>query len=506
MSLTARTGVIVLALFLIGVSPTVAASATLPPGGTFTDDDGNVHEGNIEAIVAAGVTQGCTPDRYCPQDSVTRQQMAAFLNRAINFPSSDVDYFVDDNGSIFEDDINAIAKAGVTKGCNPPTNDRYCPARGVTRGQMAAFLNRAFEFPASDVDYFVDDNGSIFEDDINAIARAGVSLGCSLPSSYCPSDIVPRDQMASFMARAMGLTPIVPPPPTGGGEMSVVFVAVRQGDAAIYQGACGEVGVIDVNRYRVDDVLSALDQYASRALEWIAVSHYDADHLGGVEGLARSPGVTVGAFYDRGGDRDAKDSQTYRDYYDYTTGLGTRHPVDIGDSFTLCDGADQVTFTVKSAGTDGTAANGVAVSEENDRGLCLHVEYHGFDIATCGDINGVGTGSRTDVESAVVPMIGDVEVVKINHHGSSYSSNPTWVNTLDAEVAVLSVGKNSYGHPSPDVVARWINSGADLYETNSTTISTGLVDGNIQVVSTGTGTFTVTASASGRSSVYPVAP
>ena len=154
------------------------------------------------------------------------------------------------------------------------------------------------------------------------------------------------------------------------------------------------------------------------------MSHYDADHIGGVQALGESPGVSVGAFYDRGGDRNVKDSQTYRDYYDYTTGLGARHPVDIGDTFTLCDGADQVTFSVVSAGADGTAIGGLPVSEENDRGLCIHVEYRDFDLATCGDINGTATGSRAAVETPAAAAVGDVEVVKINHHGSSYSSNP----------------------------------------------------------------------------------
>ena len=51
--------------------------------------------------------------------------------------------FVDDNDSIFETDIDRLGTAGVTKGCNPPTNDRYCPNGNVTRGQMAAFLHRA---------------------------------------------------------------------------------------------------------------------------------------------------------------------------------------------------------------------------------------------------------------------------------------------------------------------------------------------------------------------------
>ena len=51
--------------------------------------------------------------------------------------------FFDDDDSIFEADIEQLAASGITKGCNPPTNDKFCPKSNVTRGQMAAFLDRA---------------------------------------------------------------------------------------------------------------------------------------------------------------------------------------------------------------------------------------------------------------------------------------------------------------------------------------------------------------------------
>jgi hypothetical protein len=69
--------------------------------------------------------------------------MAAFLTRALHLTDPGTVDFIDDNGSIFEDDIAKLATAGITTGCNPPTNDRYCPNDPVTRGQMAAFLHRA---------------------------------------------------------------------------------------------------------------------------------------------------------------------------------------------------------------------------------------------------------------------------------------------------------------------------------------------------------------------------
>ncbi len=206
--------------FALVVALPALATADLPPGGSFVDDNGNVHEGNIEAIKAAGITKGCNPplnDRYCPSDSITRGQMAAFLVRALDLAPAATDYFTDDAGSVFEANINALAAAGITKGCNPPANDQYCPTDPVSRGQMAAFLVRAFVYTDPGTgDWFTDDDGSIFEPSIDRLRQAGVTKGCNPPTNdqFCPDSNVRRDEMATFLARALDLTPDVPPPVT----------------------------------------------------------------------------------------------------------------------------------------------------------------------------------------------------------------------------------------------------------------------------------------------------
>jgi len=58
-------------------------------------------------------------------------------------PSLADKYFTDDDGNIFEAAIDKLTTAGVTRGCNTPINDMFCPDANVTRGQMAAFLHRA---------------------------------------------------------------------------------------------------------------------------------------------------------------------------------------------------------------------------------------------------------------------------------------------------------------------------------------------------------------------------
>ena len=89
---------------------------------------------------AAGITGGCTATRFCPTSRVTRQQMASFLVRALDLPPTGTDFFTDDNSSIHEGDINRMAAAGITGGCTATT---FCPHQSVTREQMAAFLKRA---------------------------------------------------------------------------------------------------------------------------------------------------------------------------------------------------------------------------------------------------------------------------------------------------------------------------------------------------------------------------
>jgi SpoIID/LytB domain protein len=184
--------------------------APSPPhsSGTFTDTAGNTFEADIEWLAKAGVTKGCNPPdntRFCPHDHVTRGQMAAFLNRYFNLPAASRDYFNDDNGTTFENDINRLAEAGITRGCNPPTNDRFCPDQKVTREQMAAFLVRAFELTENSHSGFADVSASnTFHADIGRLATAGITRGCNPPDNtrYCPKDYVTRGQMAAFLHRA----------------------------------------------------------------------------------------------------------------------------------------------------------------------------------------------------------------------------------------------------------------------------------------------------------------
>lgn len=114
--------------------PAAPTFVDVPLSHTFFED--------VEWLAWAGVTLGCDTNgpRYCPTDPVTRAQMASFLARALGLSPVPGDRFADVSG-VHEGNINAIADAGITLGCNAD-GTLYCPDAFVTRGQMAAFLHR----------------------------------------------------------------------------------------------------------------------------------------------------------------------------------------------------------------------------------------------------------------------------------------------------------------------------------------------------------------------------
>lgn len=167
---------------------------------SFADICGSPHQAAIDWMAKQGLTTGCGGGNYCPDSTVTRGQMAAFLAAALKLPAGP-DKFTDDDGSPFEASINAIAAAGITDGCG---GTNFCPDKDVTREEMASFLVRGFKLAPSGTDMFVDDESSIHEANINALGAAGVTTGCNTAEKlYCPTNPVTRGQMATFLYRAM---------------------------------------------------------------------------------------------------------------------------------------------------------------------------------------------------------------------------------------------------------------------------------------------------------------
>jgi peptidoglycan/xylan/chitin deacetylase (PgdA/CDA1 family) len=163
------------------------------------------HAGAIAHLTDLRVVKGCGDGRYCPDAPTTRAQMASFLQRALALPPGPTDRFRDvAPSSVHAAAIGAVRAAGITLGCSADGRT-YCPNDSIRRDQMASFLTRALDLPPGPADRFRDvPAASTHASTIGAVHEARITLGCSPDGrSYCPDARVDRAQMASFVARAL---------------------------------------------------------------------------------------------------------------------------------------------------------------------------------------------------------------------------------------------------------------------------------------------------------------
>lgn len=197
---TPRTGSITVGLHTITVAQG-AAFLDVPVGHLFYTEIGK--------LSARGITSGCNGGNYCPDDSITREQMAAFIVRAagdFNPPLPPFQRFTDVlPANPFYPFIDEMAVRQITVGCG---GTNYCPGQSVPREQMAAFIVRAlgeFNPPMPLSQRFLDvppANG--FYNFIDRLAALQITQGCG-GGNFCPGSAVTRGQMAAFLVRAFNL-------------------------------------------------------------------------------------------------------------------------------------------------------------------------------------------------------------------------------------------------------------------------------------------------------------
>ena len=197
------------------------------PGGCtaqplFGTDDSAFADFDVDALgydeahllLDEGITSGCADDHFCPDCSVTRGQMAAFLARAADLDTSNppaTSSFDDVSaGSTLHAYIEAAYEEGITSGCG---GDNFCPNDPISRAQAATMIARtlAWEAPEPLGTLFDDvDSDSSHVEGIEALYDHCVTDGCGDGSNFCPNGDLPRSHAAIFVARAFDLDGINP--------------------------------------------------------------------------------------------------------------------------------------------------------------------------------------------------------------------------------------------------------------------------------------------------------
>ena len=236
-------GVVVIAASSPGLGPVGSVAAMEEVGGEidiedvwiesnggFSDiADAGVHRADVEILSELGILAGteCASGKFCPNEPIARWVMAVWLVRAVEDAEPAVvqsSRFADVEGDEWWSPyVERLADLDITRGCATQPA-RFCPTGVVTRAQMASFLVRAFQLVPGPSERFVDvDGDNSHAADINALVAAGITVGCATePARYCPSRDTTRAQMATFLARALGLN--TPPSEEG------TFTTIDAGD------------------------------------------------------------------------------------------------------------------------------------------------------------------------------------------------------------------------------------------------------------------------------------
>jgi len=194
-----------------GGAPDVTASDSVTLLPAFTDiNPQDVYLPAINMLRESGITTGCGPTIYCPNDNIPESQMAVFVTRSVagsdNFVYSQIPYFTDvpANHPYFPW-IQRMEDTGIALPCSPTM---YCPDTPVTRAIMAVLIIRArfgtsipTNYPTTP--YFTDVPMTHLRFAwIQKMKQAGITTGCT-PTTYCPEDPVTRGQMAVFIMRGV---------------------------------------------------------------------------------------------------------------------------------------------------------------------------------------------------------------------------------------------------------------------------------------------------------------
>lgn len=261
----------------------------------------------------------------------------------------------------------------------------------------------------------------------------------------------------------------------GDGSLALHFLDVGQGDAAAIRTPAGHWVLIDAGPAgegtdagrRV--VAPFLERHGARSLALAVVSHAHADHLGGLPSVMRR--IRTGLVLEPGA--DVVDPR-YTGFLDRLPRDGVPwHPAHAGERFAL----DGVQFTVLHP-APGWRHWGEDLNEDS---VVLLVEFGQFQALFPGD-------AGFPAESAMARGLRPVDLLKVGHHGSRGSTGDGWLNALAPAVAVISLGRNNYGHPAPATLARLRAHGVEVHRTDREGTVSVVTDGVRMTVSSRGGT------------------
>lgn len=233
------------------------------------------------------------------------------------------------------------------------------------------------------------------------------------------------------------------------GKLHVAVLDVGQGDGILLKQEGGINLFIDggssskkqLGKYVL---VPAMDYYGIEQIDYAFLSHLDADHISGVVELlemGKIKKVVISAYTAQ---NHLKDSELMQYLTEENTMIVTE-----GMEFHRND----LNIKILSPKTDGTYENA------NESSMVMELSYHGKTMLFTGDV-----GEET--EAALLEKVSkDIDLLKVPHHGSKYSTSEPFLDKINPANAVISCGNNRYGHPSEEVLERLVKRGIKVHNT-----------------------------------------
>jgi len=251
------------------------------------------------------------------------------------------------------------------------------------------------------------------------------------------------------------------------GNVTIDFVNVGQGDSALISSANGRHMLIDAGKAdsKTKENISSIAYMRSigvKKIDILSLSHYDDDHSGAAEAISELFDIEMLFVPEPKDDKDIiAFSQIAKALPDETNVFfpETNDEVKIGED---------ITIKVLSINNDG--------KESNDRSLILRIDAFDNSAIFTGDMDLKMEknllGARTKEEL-------DIDIAKVGHHGSKNASSAEFYKALTPIYSIISVGKNSYGHPTDEAMNNILASGSKIYRTDK--------DGGVRFIISKTG-------------------
>lgn len=234
-----------------------------------------------------------------------------------------------------------------------------------------------------------------------------------------------------------------------GEEFAEYFLPVGEGDSELIITSSGAKILIDGGSLgspvleNLGKVLPPYDKY----IDMVILTHPQEDHFGGLIDVFKS--YKVGIFISNGLKSTVKSYQSLADAVEEKK-----------IRFVVSGAGDKIKIGNCSMTVLSPEKFSVATGDLNESAIVLEVESEGVRSVFTSDMT-----PRSESETMNV-IEGSVDILKVAHHGSPYSSSASFVAAIRPVVSIIEVGKNSYGHPSPDVIERLKEVGSVVFRTD----------------------------------------